>query len=90
MALMLSEQWLLLFKISGSSLKEPTQTLPKWPLSAIIRLNREVCASPDTPILCGLAGSLLVTVMVADGVPGPPGSKRRGIERESPAPRAKG
>ena len=41
-ALIVSGQWLLLFKISGSSLNEPTQTLPKWPVSAIIRLSREV------------------------------------------------
>jgi hypothetical protein len=88
--LIVSGQWLLLFKISGSSLNESIQTLPKWPVSAIIRLSRDVSASPDTRMVCGLAGSLLVTVIVANLLPGLVGSKRRGMGSESPTPTTRG
>ena len=88
--LIVSAQWLLLFKISGSSEKDPTQTLPKCPVSAIIKLSRDVWATPVTRIVCGLAGSLLVTVSVAALLPGLVGSKRNGIDSESPAPTVNG
>ena len=55
--------------VSGSSLKEPTQQLPKLPVLAIIRTRRGGGATPDTFTVRGPAGSLLRSVIVAVLVP---------------------
>src|SRR5580693_5659745 len=63
----------LLFRINGSSAKDPRQTLPKRPLLARIRLNRGGGQLPETAILCGPDGSLLNTVIVPLTTPKLPG-----------------
>src|ERR1700722_6343267 len=66
-----------LFRISGSALKEPTQTLPNLPFSAISRFRRGGVSPPAPGILCGPDGSSLITVSVAVFRPAAPvGSKR--------------
>src|SRR5579864_7399966 len=74
-----------LCSVSGSSSIDPLQTLPKSPLLAITRLSRGARPSPVTRILCGPAGSLLITVRVADLTPTPVGWKRMTTSVDVPA-----
>src|ERR1700722_15040199 len=76
----------LLVKTSGLSSKQPTQTLPKFPVLAIIRFNLGAGASPETLTTCGEAGSLLVIVIVPGCSPTLVGAKRIGISIASPTP----
>src|SRR5450755_1740952 len=78
MALMESIQSPLLLRISGASTKDPMQTLPKSPLSAINKARRGVGAVPRTGTTLGAARSSLKTVMAALTGPAPNGSKRIG------------
>src|SRR5580658_4947650 len=54
----------LLVTIKGLSTNEPTQMLPKFPVSAMIRLAMGGGATPETDINCGDAGSSLMIVIV--------------------------
>jgi hypothetical protein len=63
----------LLFNTSGSSAKCPTQTFPKFPVSARIRFSFGVGALPDTATMLGLVGSLLKILIVPAKAPGPKG-----------------
>ena len=71
-----------LFKVGGLSTNEPTQTLPKSPLSAMTGLSLEVCPWSDTVTVCGPAGSLPIMVTFAGFGPGLVGSKRITTSRE--------
>src|ERR1700751_2524765 len=59
MPLTVTGQRPLLLRISGSSAKWSTHTLPNPPRLAITRLRRGRGATPDTSTWCGEAGSLL-------------------------------
>jgi hypothetical protein len=80
----------LFVRVSGWSLKSPTQTSPKSPASAIDRASRGAGAFPRTRTLLGPPGSLLVTVSVADLAPKLAGWKRIGSSIEVPASTASG
>src|SRR5262249_17649749 len=85
MLLIVSAQRLLLFRITGSSRNEPTQTLPKLPPPGTTRLRRGRSAVPDTLIECGPCGSSLTMVIVADLAPALVGAKRRATSTASPS-----
>ena len=74
----------LLLSVSGSSLKDPTQQLPKLPLFAIIRASLGAGATPDTLTVRGPAGSLLTSVMVAPFAPKLAGWKRIAASVDEP------
>ncbi len=66
----------LLLRISDSSLNDPTQQLPKLPLSAMTSASRGGGATPVTGTWCGAAGSSLPIVIVPDLNPTLDGWKR--------------
>src|SRR5215475_12214003 len=76
----------LFVTIKGSSAKEPTQTLPKLPVFAMIRFALGGGAVPETRTVCGLAGSSLKIVITPDFAPKVEGWNRSATSIESPAP----
>src|ERR1700756_76060 len=80
----------LLQRTSGSSAKEPTQVLAKFPVLAMTRLNLGARATPETAILCGPFGSSLMTVTIAFLGPNVVGAKRITTSVESPGPTSSG
>src|SRR3984885_4981143 len=79
-----------LFTTSGSSRKEPRQTSPKLPESAIPTTSRGVAPIPLTLTVSGLNKSLLKIVIVAAANPGAVGANRMGTSIDSPGATASG
>ena len=84
-AVIVSGQPPLLLSVSGWSAKSSQHTWPKSPESAIEVTSRGAGVLPLTCTWCGLPGSLLVIVSVADAGPNAVGWKRIGRSISSPA-----
>ena len=76
----------LLFRMSGLSMSEPTQTLPKSPVSARIRVSLGAGALPETATMSGPAGSSLRIRIVPDLAPKLIGRNRIIKSIDPPAP----
>src|ERR1700735_4066107 len=74
----------------GSSRKEPMQTFPKLPESAIPRTSRGATPVPETRTVFGLKRSLLKMVIVPTANPTAVGLKRITTSMESPGATASG